>query len=295
MPKTKPKRTRNAGVKGLRIAKRGDKQAEVIDFDYIDRNSQQTVEGSAADLIRDGYDHPRRWLHNSEAQPDDRQPAFLVGRGWSATEDKRFRLSCANIPVMAVNDFPKNGPKPDYWCTGDPCNYFGERIWTDPEIMKFSPFDFRISERPREDAFAPRLDALTALNSHFFHHVNNETEYESWLHTPWIAWGSTIFGERVPTQFYKKGAARSSMLVGLRLLWHLGFREIYLLGCDCTPHDHPAPEYWNTIFYLLEQIKPTLDRWGLTVYQTNFDSHLRCFEFRDFEESVVAIQKVRSA
>lgn len=282
----KAKRTKKRDRSGLRIANRGDRNAEVLDFDYIANNSAQHVEGGPADLIRDGHDHPRTWLHNGHALPDDREKAFLVGRGWSASVENRQKIADAGIPVMAINDYPANGPKPEYWCTGDPCNYFGERIWTDPDVMKFSPFDFRMSERPREDAYAPRFDATAAPNIHFFHHVNNETEYESWLHTPWIAWGSTIHGPNVPKQFYSKGAARSSMLIGLRLLWHLGYREVYLLGCDCTPHAHPAPEYWNTIFYLLDQIKPTFQRFGFNVYQTNVHSHLRSFEFRDIEEAL---------
>ncbi len=271
---------------GLTLGMLNDPNVEVLDFGDIVKRGSHHVEGSAADLIRDGYDHPRRWLHNSEALPDDRRKAFLIGRGWSATDDRRARVAGSGIPVMAVNDFPKNGPKPNYWCTGDPPNYFGERVWTDADIIKFAPFDFRTIHRPAEDAYAPKLTPMDAPNTHFFHHVNNETEYESWLHTPWIAWGSTIHGENVPKQFYKEGAARSSMLVGIRLLWHLGFREVYLLGCDCTPHAHPAPEYWNAIFYLLEQIKPTLDRWGMKVYQTNRDSHLRTFDFVDFAEAI---------
>ncbi len=275
--------------RGIAFAKPGERDVVLLDFEKIQREGLHYVQGSAADLIRDGHDHPRRWMHNSQAHPDDRKTAWLVGRGYSATPERRKFLRQTRAPVMAINDYPDDPyQKPRYFCTGDPCGYFGERIWNDPEVMKFTPFDFRTTLRPRLDAYAPARSAMDAANVHFFHHVNNETEMESWLHFPWIHWGSTIHGPKVPKAFYPDGAARSSMLIGLRLLWHLGFRRVCLLGCDCPPHAHAAPEYWNTIFYLLEQIKPTFKRFGFEVVQTNPDSDLRVFPTTTFDKAVSA-------
>lgn len=257
-----------------------------IDFASTE-GAVRVVQGTCAELIRDGHDHPQPWMHNVHALPADRRKAFLVGRGWSATETKRKLLCRSRIPVMAINDYPSDPRmKPRYWCSGDPPHYFGDRVWNDPEVMKFCGLQNRNGEQPREDAYAPKRLAKDAPNTFFFHQATNETDSEHWLFHPFIVWGSTIGCEGGPKQLYAKGAARSSMLIGLKLLWFMGYREVYLLGCDCTPHHHPAPEYWNTIFHLTGAIAPHFKRWGFNVYQTNPDSHLRCFDFADFEGAV---------
>ncbi len=244
----------------------------------------ETIEGTGADLIRDGHDFPHRWLHDAHAQPDDRKAAFLIGRGWSATLAKRKIIADSGIPVMAVNDYPKDGPDPNYWCSGDPPVYFPERLWTNPKIVKFCAMTTVKCLRPREDAYAPALTTKSAPNVHYFHAVQNCTDVEAFLHTPWINWGTSICAEEVPALY--KASARSSMLIGLRLLWHLGYREVFLLGCDCTPHQHDFPHYYETIFHHLEQIKPAFDRYCYSVYQTNPDSHLRIFKMADFDKAI---------
>ncbi len=259
---------------------------DVLDFEKLMNSAPNYVSGMHQDLIRDANDNPVRWLHNAHAKPDDRRKAFIIGRGWSATVQRRWRIEHAGIPVMAINDYPKDGPKPLYWCTGDPPSYFGNRIWDDIDVIKFSPLASVSILRPREDAYAPKLTPRDAPNTHFFNHCYDDPTIHQWLHVPWINWGTSLFGDGCPKEWYSQGAARSSMFVALRLLWHLGFREVYLLGCDMTPGHHPAPMYVPTILYLIEQLVPTFKRFGYHVMQCNPHSHLRCFDFADFDEVV---------
>jgi hypothetical protein len=262
--------------------------AHVIDFG-MSEEADSYVSGSPQDLIRDGYNETQRWLHNGHAHPDDRAAAFLVGRGWSCSVERLKQLDAAGIPWMAVNDYPKEGPTPRYFCCGDGPSLYGTRIWDDPEIMKFCPYPMRRTLLPREDAYTSSRTSMDVPNIHYFYHHNNLMELESWLFVPYIAWGTSITGKKVPPQLHTEGAARSSMLIGLRLLWHLGYREIYLLGCDCTPHHHPAPKYWKVMFDYINKIAPYFDRWGLKVYQTNPDAHLRTFPIVPFDEAIRAV------
>jgi hypothetical protein len=266
----------------------------VIDFEKAVEQAGRYIEGTAADLVRDGYDNPQRWLHNAHAQPDDRCAAFLVGRGWSVTPKRLKQLAKAGIPWMAINDFPKKGPKPRYWCAGDGPNHYGNRIWDDAEIMKFSPMGHVRMVRPRTDAYEPARRPMDAPNTHFIHPVNNLMELESWLHVPYIAWGASLHGPTAPSQFHKSGSGRSSMMIGLRLLWHLGYREVYMLGCDCTPHHHPAPNYWKVMFDYIEKIAPTFRRFCYNVYQTNPDAHLRTFPSVPFDKALADAAKTRT-
>jgi hypothetical protein len=270
---------------GVQLGNVSDPDVAVLDLTSTE-DAVRYITGTTADLIRDGYDHPATWMHNGHANPEEDRAAFLIGRGWSATREKREKVANSGIPAMAVNDYPKGGPKPEYWCAGDGPSLYGNRIWDDPDVMKFTPYAHTKVARPREDAFEPVQTPVDATNSHFFHKVNDLLSMDEWLHVPYISWGTTVFGPDVPPQFHKEGAARSSMVIGMRLLWHLGYRRVYLLGCDCTPHHHPAPNYWKVMFHFIDQLRPVFDRWHYKVYQTNPDSHLRTFEFIDFDEAI---------
>lgn len=262
-------------------------QIEVLDFDALaNLGGSVEVTGTASDLIRDAHDNPVRWLHNCHARPDDCKRAFLVGRGWFATHDRRKALAESGYPIMAINDYPKDLPAPRYWVAGDPAGYYGERIWNDESVMKFTAMASRESVRPREDAYAPRWTPRDAPNIHHYHQAANDVDVEGWLHKPWINWGATVHGKNVPSTYFEGGAARSSMLCGMRLLWHLGYREVCLVGCDATPGHHPAPMYWPSVIDYLRKLRPTFDRYKFGVYQTNPDSHIRCFDFVNFEEAI---------
>lgn len=270
----------DAAVKDKRL------RVDINDIGQLMDSAPSYVSGTTVDLIRDAHDHPARWLHNSEALPDDRRAAFLVGRGWSATRDAMRRLECSRVPWMAINNYPADGPTPDYWCTGDPPGCFGRRIWEDPAVMKFSPVQGCRDSTPREDYYERNVVPADCPNTHFFHHTYDDPTYHQWLHVPWVNWGTASFGDKCPGQWYGKGAARSSMFVGLRMLWHLGYRVVYLLGCDLTPGQHPAPRYCETITYLLGKLEPTFRRYGFDVYQTNRHSHLRAFRFATLEQAL---------
>lgn len=261
-------------------------QTQILNPTEFCETAARFISGTGMDLIRDGYDNPQRWMHNVHAQPDDHKPAFLLGRGWSLTPDKRQRIADSGIPAMAINDYPKDGPTPRYWVSGDHAGFYSNRIWDDPSVMKFSSIGQVKAHRPREDAYEAMRFSTDAPNTHFFHSVNDLMENESWLHVPFIGWGTSLHGPNTPKQFHDSGSGRSSMLLGLRLLWHLGYRKVYLVGCDCTPHHHPAPNYWKVLFHYIDQLKPTFDRFCYNVYQTNPDSHLRTFDFINFDDVV---------
>jgi len=257
---------------------------KVCDVQNLMDTSPLYISGRTQDLIRDGHGYPTPWVHNAYAQPDDDRIIFLLGRGHSATLHRRQQLADIGMPTMAINWYPENGPKPRFWCTGDPPGYFGNRIWDDPDVMKFSPIGSAAGVRPRLDAYDHSLTPKDAPNTHFFHSRYDDPTYQNWLHSPWINWGTSLFGENTPKEWFAKGAARSSMFIGLRLCWHLGFRTVCLLGCDCTPGHHVAPMYWPTILYLMDQLKPTFERYNFRVIQTNPDSHLRTFPIVPYDE-----------
>lgn len=257
---------------------------DMCDIGTLMDSAPMYVSGTTKQLVCDGHGQPVEWLHNAHANPADGKCVFIVGRGWSATAARREQIARSGIPVMAINNYPADGPKPRYWCTGDPPCYFGNRIWDDPDVMKFSPIGSATGVRPRADAYETARTPKDAPNTHFFHSRYDDPTYENWLHTPWINWGTSLFGPNTPKEWFAKGAARSSMFIALRLCWHLGYRVAFLLGCDCTPGHHEAPMYWPTILYLLNQLQPTFERNGYYVVQTNPDAHTRSLPVIQFDK-----------
>lgn len=279
------KKTHKKKERGIKLCAPNTPGAYNIDF-TSQEGAVRVVDGTFQDLIRDGHNHPVPWLCGSHADPKTRRAAVLLGRGESATLAKCKAIAKAGIPVLAINDVRKGWPKPRYWCSGDPPGYFSERIWTDPDIMKFIGLHNKENVRPRDGAYEPKKVAREAPNVFFFHQATDNTDAEHWLFHPFVSWGTTIGCENCPKQLYEKGAARSSMLIGLKLLFFLGYRDVYLVGCDCAPHHHPESAYWETIFHLTDSVGQHFKQWGYHVMQTNRDSHLRCFDFVDFDEAL---------
>lgn len=267
------------------VQPRGGGLATAIVGGTLSLTPEREILGTHDDLMIDRLGRPARWLQAWRRTWTDYRVAFLVGRGWSATPDRWRAIADSGLPAMAINDVP-DGITPRMWCTGDPPHYFRRDIWLNPSVAKFCPIEYADMHLPRLSAYGPENQKRCedAPNVHFFHKsVNDDPQY--FLDTPWMSWGTLSFGPNTPhcdTDF----GVRSSMLVGLRTLHYLGFRTVFLLGVDFTPHEHPDPEYYLCLSRQLAALRRTFDAYGYNVYNTSPDSHLRVFDFVDFNDAV---------
>lgn len=227
--------------------------------------------GTADDLLRDGFDNTTPWLRNRGCDS-----GFLIGRGWSATEP-RLR-SLGDVFTCAINNYPR-WFEPDVWITGDPPHYFGRWIWENPHVRKFTPHETARLPCPKEDSDSPTKTPLDYPNVHFYHHTTN-IDADRFFETPYAQWGTTAYGPGDPE--HPHGGVRSSMIATLRILYDMGLRTVYLLGCDFTPHEHPDEFYFSDLAEQLAKLKPVFDEYGFKVIQTNPDSHLRVFPIVPF-------------
>lgn len=243
--------------------------------------------GTAESLVIDGHGNVVPWLEDLRTRLTDGRRAFLVGRGWSATPAVWRQMTSIGIPIMAVNDIPA-GFEPAMWCTGDPPSYFNRDIWLNPRIVKFSPIEHCREFIPRLSAYGPdnQKKPVDCPNVHFFH-KNLNHDHRNFLQTPWLCWGSHWYGKNTP-HCQDGNGVKSSLLVGLRLLWHMGFNEVYLVGVDCAPHEYPYPAYIEGLNWHMERLAPVFDKAGYRVYNTNPDSHVRCFRFASVADAAVA-------
>jgi hypothetical protein len=211
----------------------------------------------------------------------------LVGRGYSATPERLRRLTEAGIFTLAVNAYPE-GWRPTAWCTGDPPRHFSrERIWLDPLVPKFVPWEFAGGAIPRPDADAPYRLPKDCPNVHFFHHRTNLGP-QRFLDMPLCLWGTAEFrSDAEGREVELTGGVRSSMLVGLRLLYHFGFNAIVLLGMDFQPGagGQNSPTYFAELSAYLGPVHLACQQRGLQIWSANPDGHLRVFPTVPFEQA----------
>jgi hypothetical protein len=100
----------------------------------------------------------------------------------------------------------------------------------------------------------------------------------------------------------KWGGGRTCMLAALKILFVLGFREVYLLGCDLQMdedkkyHFHEERDkgaqkgnmstYKKMIEVYYPQLKKQFDKYGFNVHNCNPDSRLKVFPYLPYEEAV---------
>ena len=160
---------------------------------------------------------------------------FLILNGPSFATLDHHALRQPGILTFGVNN-GGHGFRPHYWtCVDDPTRFMAS-IWRDPAITKFVPLAHY--QKPIWDADHDRISAekVKDFPRVFGFRRNEQFRAEQWLTEDTINWGN--HGER--------GGGRSVMLSALRICHLLGFRRVFLLGCDFhmdTTHSYWFPEH----------------------------------------------------
>ncbi|MDF1813854.1 MAG: hypothetical protein P1V20_16755 [Verrucomicrobiales bacterium] len=208
---------------------------------------------------------------------------FLILNGPSFANVDHGKLRQPGILTFGIN----NGAhlfRPDLWtCVDDPTR-FVESIWDDPKIMKFVPLaHFRKPVWDVEANLVSRKVVADFPNVAGFRR-NEQFIASQWLREDTINWGN----------HGKRGGGRSVMLSALKICYLLGFRRVYLLGCDFRmSEDH---RYWfpeersgnavsnNTKSYQImrgyfTELLPFFGEAGFEVYNCTEGSQLDVFPF----------------
>jgi hypothetical protein len=102
------------------------------------------------------------------------------------------------------------------------------------------------------------------------------------------------------------GGGRSIMLAAIRVLFYLGIRTIYLLGCDFKMDNNYRyhfeqnrsdgsvkgnTETYKQLIERFKQLKPTFEQYGLQIFNCYSDSGLKTFPFISVEQAVKQASK----
>ena len=228
--------------------------------------------------------------------------AFLILNGPSFSKLDHSKLK--NVFTFGVNNCPKTF-RPNAWaCVDDPSRFL-KSIYLDPTIMKFMPLDhtekFLWNNVLRSEDWGPlymeedgnNVNATPRMCPNIQYYRRNEKFEASrflWEYT--INWGDHS----------KWGGGRTVMLPALKILFLLGFRKVYLLGCDLNmdgknkyhfniERDHGAIKSNNVTYKKMTELyfpklKPHFDKAGFKVYNCNKDSNLKTFPYKSFDDAI---------
>lgn len=225
--------------------------------------------------------------------------AFLICGGPSFGELDHSKLK--NCLTMGVNNSAKTY-RPDMWTCVDQPSRFLKSIWLDPKIQKFVPFDHTESELwdNTVESWGPlysnvqkqKVMKVRQCPNTLFFRRNEKFEPSRWLFEYTFNWGDHS----------KWGGGRSVMLVALKLLFVLGIRNVYLLGCDLImddSHKYHFDEnrdkgaqrgnmstYKKMIEVYFPKLKPYFDSFGFEVYNCNPNSRLQAFPHMPYDEAI---------
>ncbi len=216
---------------------------------------------------------------------------FITLNGKSfGTAERALLQNRAGVMTFSMNN-GGHSFRSDFWtCVDDPSR-FTRSIWEDGEMMKFVPmahFEKRIWD---VKADKPSQERVRDFPNVVGYRRNEAFNADQWLVEDTINWGNHT----------KRGGGRSVMLVALRIAFLLGFRRVYLVGCDFEMS--ADKRYWfpeqrtkgaisnNMTSYRIltgffESLLPILEKAGLEVFNCNLESKLRVFPFADLEEAV---------
>jgi hypothetical protein len=240
--------------------------------------------------------------------------AFLVAGGPSAKSLPLHLLNQRGVWSMAVNNMA-GFCRPNAFVCADPPLKFHHGIWLDPCMMKFIPsVKFTGSrnrlkmkegeEFKRLKVAGQEIKTTTAPNVWGFNRRQWILPDETFFTDDAAAWGNQNAGVE------QTGGQKTvmTMLLGLRILYYLGARTIYLVGVDfhMSPDldsyafgtgrtDFKREDYINLCesnnrqfavannWLCALQTNGTFKKFGLEVYNCFAGSGLRAFEYVPFD------------
>jgi hypothetical protein len=230
---------------------------------------------------------------------------FLVLSGPSLKILPLEMLSRRGVITMGVNNSPAVW-RPHLWTAIDSPGKFHSSIWRDPGILKFVPRrPVSMVRRTLREKTAGGFRDMTGprnvpclMPGAIGMDTNQEFSPAQWLGETSINCGNSLPASE------KNGLPHcvSVFFAAIKLAWTLGFRTIYLLGCDFVidskqPYAFPEnktytadPNSDQSAFArtrkMMELLAPLFPPAGLRVFNCNPDSRMDLFPSIDFKAAI---------
>lgn len=214
---------------------------------------------------------------------------FLVGSGPSFLDLDYTRLQEPGCLTMGVNNSPKT-LRPDMWVSVDDPSHFLHSIWVDPRIQKFARSNFRDSHLYNSEARSSSILLVKDCPNLTLFKADLDFKVDDFLTSPSVSWGME-----------GNCGGRSVLLAALKILHHLGARNVFLLGVDFEMSSHYTYHFeqsrdsssikgnlstYRILSKRLATLKPRFEEDQFYVWNCNPKSKLNVFPFYPFDAAV---------
>jgi len=250
--------------------------------------------------------------------------AFLILGGPSISKLDLTLLDQPGILTMGVNNSVKTF-RPNLWMCVDSPQSFIMSTWLDSTITKFVPY--ASAEKRLFDNNKWKMSDITVgqCPSVFYYRRNEHFKAEQFLLEDTFNWGNhsnlchcgywrndlkklkkgekkiTVCPECGQTAF----GSRSVLLPAVRMMYFLGVRNLFLLGCDFQMKSGQKNYHFdqdrtngsvngnNSSYKMLtkrfSELKPIFDKMGYQIFNCNPESNLDVFPKVDYKEAIETI------
>lgn len=260
----------------------------------------------------DGQPIDLRGVYTTTGIPNFRSSCFVVLAGPSLRRLDLSLLSRRGIWTIGVNNSPAV-VRTNAWTIVDPPRKFVDSIWRDPGILKIVPsrfFDRTLRQKVWVGGMGspvirdmPGDDFLPAKVRHMPNVIgylrNANYRPEEFVHESTVNWGNSDKSSR------RNGGPRclNVMPAVLKIVYSLGFRDVYLLGCDFRmeaecPYAFKQTKCEggvrgnNNAYVILNQwfaeLRPRFEAAGMRVFNCNPSSGLTVFEHVEYRRAIEA-------
>ncbi len=216
---------------------------------------------------------------------------FIILSGPSTNQLNLSLLDRPNIVTFGVNNSPTI-IRPKLWtCVDDP-EKFMISIFRDPLITKFIPVKKQKKRIFDNTKWAMSDMIVKDCPNVIYYHRNEKFDPLTYLTEPTINWGS----------HKKHGGRRSVFLAAIKICYLLGFKRIFLLGCDFHMKVNSQNYSWaqdrtknsvkgnNTSYTAMEErfnlLRPLFDKNDFHVYNCNKNSKLTAFPYMSYRNAI---------
>jgi hypothetical protein len=236
-------------------------------------------------------------------------PIFLIFSGPSLVDIPSNKKKLLEISQLNAFTFCVNNSwavhRPTFWTCADGPKKFLSSGWLDPRITKFVPKGQETSKLRKKvkDKFIKTGIQVRDCPNVFLYSRNTKFDHDFYLDEPTVNWGQTSKSKCS----IGYGGSRSVMLAAIRLSFYLGFRSIYLLGCDFKMEEgtqnyafkqertKSSVDGNNRTYDILNKrfdaLLPLFRKKGLSVYNCNPKSGLKVFPFADVDQGIRDFKK----
>lgn len=216
--------------------------------------------------------------------------AFLIASGPSFLALPREPLLHPGILTMGLNNSVKTF-RPNLWCSVDSPDHWVRSLWFDPTITKFVPISHAGKKVFNSDEWKFTDKLVGDCPNVVYYKRNEHFKAKQFLWEDCFNWGN----------HKDHGGGRSVMLPAIRILFTLGVRRIYLLGCDFSMSQESKyhfeqdrnqgslkgnNETYKKLDGWFRELRPLFEREGLHVFNCNKASGLKAFDHMPYEAAV---------